>query len=325
MTNFITHTIEPWMPPGALKAKADYASIAAATGWKILPLERYNDGRFDSETRQQKIRSWLNMVNPGDQVIHQFPTYMSADFELELITALSKHQAQNALLIHDIEPLRLIKTAPWEINVLNNYDTIIVHSQAMYDELKKLGVHVPAIIQPFFDYLGDVTKKATFSHKINFAGTFQKSPWLKHYNGPKMDLFGSRPKRWADVTFPSNINYRENFDPISILDAFHDGFGLLWDSDFEDKTYQTYTRFNAPHKASLYLRAGLPLIAWNQSAIGHLILQYNLGFVTDSLSELERISSISEKQYANWQKNIIPLAKQLENGYFTQQTLKKLM
>jgi len=43
------------------------------------------------------------------------------------------------------------------------------------------------------------------------------------------------------------------------------------------------------------------------------------------LSELERISSISEKQYANWQKNIIPLAKQLENGYFTQQTLKKLM
>ncbi|HAV51731.1 MAG TPA: beta-1,6-galactofuranosyltransferase, partial [Leuconostoc mesenteroides] len=61
------------MPPGALKAKADYASIAAATGWKILPLERYNDGRFDSETRQQKIRSWLNMVNPGDQVIHQFP------------------------------------------------------------------------------------------------------------------------------------------------------------------------------------------------------------------------------------------------------------
>lgn len=43
MTNFITHTIEPWMPPGALKAKADYASIAAATGWKILPLERYND------------------------------------------------------------------------------------------------------------------------------------------------------------------------------------------------------------------------------------------------------------------------------------------
>lgn len=140
-----------------------------------------------------------------------------------------------------------------------------------------------------------------------------------------MELFGSRPKRWADVTFPSNINYRENFDPTSILDAFHDGCGLLWDSDFEDKTYQTYTRFNVPHKASLYLRAGLPLIAWNQSAIGHLILQYNLGFVIDSLSELERISSISEKQYANWQKNIIPLAKQLENGYFTQQTLKKLM
>ena len=45
MSNFITHTIEPWMPPGALKAKADYAHIADQSGWTVLPLARYNDAR----------------------------------------------------------------------------------------------------------------------------------------------------------------------------------------------------------------------------------------------------------------------------------------
>ncbi|TYC47478.1 sugar transferase [Leuconostoc litchii] len=324
MTNYITQTIEPWMPQGALKAKSDYAKIAADFNWHTIPLERYNDKRFDDVVRQKKIHSWLSKIKPGDHVIHQFPTYMSADFEHMFLKTLKETNVHTTILIHDIEPLRLIKNDPWELGVLNSYDTLIVHSQAMYDELVHLGIHTSAIIQPFFDYLGSVTENAYFSHKINFAGTFQKSPWLKDYAGPQISLFGSKPKKWAGVEFPGSVDYCGNFDPVNILNGFHDGFGLLWDSDFEDKTYQTYTKFNAPHKASLYLRAGLPLIAWHKSAIGHLIKEYNIGFVIDSLDQIEEVFEVSQVKYATWQKNITPLAEQLQNGYFTQQTLQKL-
>ncbi|MFT8756416.1 sugar transferase [Leuconostoc pseudomesenteroides] len=321
MTYFITHTIEPWMPLGALKAKADYAQIAQAQRWTIVPIARYNDVRFDDETRQNHIKNWLNTVKADDTMIHQFPSYMSCHFEQQWVQEINKRSARSIVLIHDIEPLRLVKTDAWELSVLKQYNTIIVHSEAMANTLKRMGVNSTFIIQPLFDYLGEVHNLASYSHLINFAGTFQKSPWLKDYDGPEINLFGSVPKKWRDFVFPNQVSYQGNFDPDDILNQLTSGFGLIWDNDFEDKTYQSYTKYNAPHKASLYLRAGLPLIAWQQSALAAIIKQYDIGLTINKLTDLKKIDDISLDQYQTWQKNIYPIASQLAQGFFTKQTL----
>jgi hypothetical protein len=321
MTYFITHTIEPWMSLGALKAKADYAQIAQAQGWTIVPIARYNDVRFDDETRQNHIKNWLNTVKADDTVIHQFPSYMSCHFEQQWVQEINKRSARSIVLIHDIEPLRLVKTDAWELSVLKQYNTIIVHSEAMANALKHMGVNSTFIIQPLFDYLGEVHNLASYSHLINFAGTFQKSPWLKDYDGPEINLFGSVPKKWRDFVFPNQVSYQGNFDPDDILNQLTSGFGLIWDNDFEDKAYQSYTKYNAPHKASLYLRAGLPLIAWQQSALAAIIKQYDIGLTINKLTDLKKIDDISLDQYQTWQKNIYPIASQLAQGFFTKQTL----
>lgn len=325
MTNFITHTIEPWMPPGALKAKADYATIAQETGWTLLPLHRYNDARFDADTLIAHINDWLAPVQANDLVVHQFPTYMSAQFEQKFVATLQARHIHCALVIHDIEPLRLNKTDPWEYDVLNQYETIIVHSAAMGQRLRAFGITSKLIIQPFFDYLGERVSPATFSLQVNFAGTFQKSPWLQTYKDTPIMLFGSLPKKWQTLDLPENIAYQGNFDPDIILSHLTAGFGLIWDNDFEDKTYQTYTKYNAPHKASLYLIAGLPLIAWSESAIGQLVIKHNIGLTINDLSELRhRLNHITPAQYATWQTNSANIAENIRQGAYTKASLSAL-
>ncbi|MGY3742984.1 sugar transferase [Leuconostoc inhae] len=326
MTYYITHTIEPWMPAGALKAKSDYATIAVALGWQELPLMRYNDTRFSNETRLQNITKWLTTVSPEDLVLHQFPTYMSADFEQQFVQKLKQLNVHRAIVIHDIEPLRLIKQDAWEFQVLSQYDVIIVHSKAMQNQLQAHGIKAAFIVQPLFDYLSQPRPAALFSRNINFAGTFQKSPWLQNYTGPNLTLFGSKPKKWQTISFSTHINYQGNFDPEEIVNRLNDGFGLIWDSNFDDKTYQTYTRYNTPHKASLYIRAGLPLIAWSQSAIGQFIVNHKLGFVINNLTDLNlKLPDITKEHYHLWQINNQKIAERLNRGAYTTDTLHQLM
>ncbi|CAK8054615.1 sugar transferase [Eupransor demetentiae] len=321
MTAYITQTIEPWMPAGALKAKDDYAKIAAASNWKILPLERYNDQRFGQGVRQEKIRTWTKNLSAGDIVLHQFPSYMSQAFEEGFSQSLSQVGVKKALLIHDLEPLRLKKENPWEFALLKHYDLIVVHSPAMANKLREHGIDKPFVVQGLFDYLGPVPAGAEYSKKINFAGTFQKSPWLQEYAGPEITLFGSKPKKWRDFDFPADITWRGNYAPDEIAFEFKSGFGLLWDNDFDDKKYQSYTRWNAPHKASLYLKAGLPLIAWSQSYLGQVIKSQGIGLTIDDLSQLKRVADVTVQQYQDWQTNLQPLADKVNAGRYSQKVL----
>lgn len=323
MTNWITQTIEPWMPKGALKAKDDYAKIAQASGFSRLPLERYNDQRFSKTERQKRIEEALKLIVPGDTVVHQFPTYMSADFEAEWLTAIKDKKANYVLLIHDFEPFRVTKANPTEFTLAQKADLIITHSEAMSQYLAKMGVNKKTIVQPLFDYLGPNPPLASYQKILNYAGTWQKAPWLQDYQGPALKLFGNRPKKWRDWQTPADIEWTGNFEPDDIQNHLDSGFGLLWDSDFDTLHYQSYTKINAPHKASLYLKAGLPLIAWQESHIGRLIDRYQIGFTINDLDELEDLmKTLTADQYQSWQANLLPLREQVSEGFFTKTTLE---
>ncbi len=324
---YITHTIEPWMPAGALKAKEDIAKIAESVGWQRLSIERYNDARFSAEIRHQKIHTFLDKVGKNDIVVHQFPTYMSQAFEQDFQRAIQQRGAKYVLLIHDFEPLRVSREHAWEWELAQCADLIIAHSQPMASTLQQHGVTTPTETIQLFDYLGPTPAlNPIFKKEINYAGTWQKAPWLQHYQGPKLNLFGSRPKRWKDLVLPKSINWVGSFDPEEITTAFSSGFGLLWDSDYEDKFFQSYTKVNAPHKASLYLKAGLPLIAWSQSYLGDIVRANQLGMTIDDLSDLTKlVGVVRPADYLTFQENSRLFQKRISEGYFTKEVLEKVL
>jgi len=85
-------------------------------------------------------------------------------------------------------------------------------------------------------------------------------------------------------------------------------------------------RYNSPHKASLYIVSGLPLIVWKESAIYELVKEYNIGFGVYSLTELdEKLAQITEDAYKTWKMNIITLAEKLTTGQNLKEVLKKVL
>lgn len=59
-----------------------------------------------------------------------------------------------------------------------------------------------------------------------------------------------------------------------------------------------YLRINNPHKLSLYLAVGLPVIIWDEAAEAEFVLRENVGFTIKSLYELsEKMALISDDDY----------------------------
>lgn len=70
-----------------------------------------------------------------------------------------------------------------------------------------------------------------------------------------------------------------------------------------------YLKYNTPHKASFYLRAGLPIIVWRQSAIAQLVEERNAGIAVNSLTELtEVLKSVTPADYKALKASVRQLA-----------------
>ena len=60
-------------------------------------------------------------------------------------------------------------------------------------------------------------------------------------------------------------------------------------------------RFNNPHKLSLYVALGLPVIVWREAAIAEFVLKQGIGITVSDLLELNDISTkVSTEGYRRW-------------------------
>ena len=95
-------------------------------------------------------------------------------------------------------------------------------------------------------------------------------------------------------------------------------FGLIWDGS-ELKTnggvYGEYTKFNSPHKASLYLSSGIPVIVWDKAGIAPFIRKNNLGITVESIEKLDDIlGEISSSDYMEMKTNAENYALRIRKG-----------
>ncbi len=114
-----------------------------------------------------------------------------------------------------------------------------------------------------------------------------------------------------------DVTYEGRFAPDD-LSGIKGGWGLVWDGDAIDRCegyLGEYLTFNSPHKASMYICAGLPLIVPEWSAVAAIVRQRGIGIVITSLRDMAmRISDVSEEEYESMRRAVGSYARALTSG-----------
>lgn len=315
-----------------VKAKEDITDILTRNGFEKL-LFQVRDNRFlKLMMTELDWKKSLSEVIDGDTIILQYPMYSRfAGKTFFKVVNKKKLNINKIVIIHDIESLRLYKdndrAVKEELNFLNMFDCLIVHNNKMKIWLQQNGITKKMVELKVFDYLSNSEIiDSSMEKPIIFAGNLKKSKFLEKLNIEKrVNLFGIMPSD----SYPKNIKYNGVKSPEE-LPLFLDGsFGLVWDGnsiETNNGIYGEYTRYNNPHKVSLYLSSGLPVIMWKEAALAQYVIDNNVGIVVDNLKNLDAIlNSISEETYNDMKANVDNLSKKMRDGYNTKNAVNLAM
>ena len=183
----------------------------------------------------------------------------------------------------------------------------------MKQQLIKQGVPDSKLsILTTFDYLtDDKFCRRTYSNNVVYAGNLKKSTFLQKI--PR-DCFGINFNCYGLPTgiIPEYLTYKGSFSPdnVSVIEG---SWGLVWDGDSNTTcsgSYGEYLKINSPHKTSLYIVAGLPIIIWKYAALAQYVVRNNLGITIESLDDIPNaIANISNEAY---QSMLMALEKEAE-------------
>lgn len=268
----------------------------------------------------------LRKIKREEKVYFQYPHLGNS---LRLIIMLFKVKRVNVtLLIHDLEFLRhpdVKNMAQSQIALFNSVDKLIVHTSKMKTKLSELGVKTPMEILQLFDYYSvdsfrNIREQLVDKKIIAFAGNLNKSAFLKFLDESSISptvsfrLYGNEPH----IKFFNNqIYYQGKFSPEH-TSCLHAGWGLVWDGDSIDTctgSLGNYLKYIAPHKISLYLAAGIPVIVWNKSAQADFVRHNKIGIAVNSIEEsYDIINNIKDEEYQEILANVRGVGETLRRG-----------
>lgn len=317
----------------ATKAVLDCNSLFSQRGYKdysvVLP---------ENQTKLHYLLSIVSALtrfyfalDKGALVGIQYP--MLNDVFKCFIKAVKRKNVNIFCIIHDIESLRLGGSnnvaVTQEVKNLNYYDCLIVHNTTMLQWLRDKGITKKMIPLMLFDYLSEEqaikNKNDGLSNTICFAGNLTKSSFIYHLNAINnwsFNVYG--PNFESEKIKGSNVKWGGEFSPEQIVQELKGNFGLIWDGDCIgecDAVLGNYLRYNNPHKFSLYLAAGIPVIAPAESAIGQLIKRHKIGILVNSLHDLNNLE-VDEVEYRTLKQNCMAISKNVTSGYYFLNALK---
>jgi hypothetical protein len=182
----------------------------------------------------------------------------------------------------------------------------------------------------FFDFLikpALVTRKKD-THLI-IAGDLQKAAFIQKLGAlPSLSFSVYGAGYSPNNKFPENTAYKGKFPPYELVHHLEGAFGLVWyGPDIESFTgsYGSYLTIITPHKLSLFIMAGIPLIVPASSASAILVKKYGIGCTIDRLSDIENvINNMTGDEYQKMVENTRPLAVKLSQGHFLKEALQQL-
>lgn len=319
------------------KARNDINKISLNNGYYPLIYRTYKINGFLNRLKQFVLVTidWLNIffkVEKGSNLLIQFPITHGSRYVQFYVNILKRIKKINiTLLVHDINSFRYNNPVIKDFIFLKQADSIICHNDKMKNILgDKLEGKIKIVSLGIFDYLSDgnyIMKERRLNKEIAIAGNLckEKSGYVYELNKINDVCFNLYGPNYCSEKYKSNIKYFGKFEPDKLLNELNGSFGLVWDGpDIETCSghYGDYLKINNPHKTSLYLAAGMPVIVWSKSAIADFVRKEKVGLCIDSIYEIPTaISSISEEDYEIMCKNALKVSKRLRNGYYTKKAL----
>ena len=301
---------------------------------KILQLITYIKNKYIWNKELKKLKS-------GDTIIIQYPI-LNTTIGLENIIKKYSNKINIIALIHDMDSLRytpqnqsitLCKRVKNEDrNILNACSCVIAHNECMKNKLMELDNSESKIkTLKLFDYITNkpiTEKKHTKNQPIIIAGNLSKEKaqylnYLKDIKDVEFNLYGVGYEGDEE-----NVNYKGAFLPEDLLNHLEGSMGLVWDGISKDTCvggFGHYLKYNNPHKVSMYLTAGIPIVIWEEAALAKFIVKNNLGYTIKKLDDLHKLqNNITEEDYNEKINNIKIISEKLKNGGFLKDVLKQI-
>lgn len=315
------------------KAGRDATEIAVEQGYKFVKLY---ESKGTHTTISNVIAGYLNILKlctqlkENDIVFLQYP--VNRQLMKQMYRMLQKKKVHIVTLIHDIDFFRNVSLGDkgvdgmreLELSILSQSEFLICHNLSMIEALKKYGLRSNYISLELFDYLykgAEATK--TGDDAVIVAGNLleQKAGYIYKLKDEsfKLYLYGSN---LGDNFVYKNAEYHGSFPPDELIVNMVGDYGLVWDG-FEVDTcsgnYGQYLKINNPHKVSLYMAAGIPVIVWKESALYPFVEKNGVGFGVESLKEID--SEVKKYNYSELVESTRIIQKQVREGYFLKRAL----
>ena len=268
-----------------------------------------------------------------DVIVLQYPVKKYFSF---LCRAAHWRGAKVVTIVHDLTALHRHRvTIEKEISRLMRSDHVIASNEAMMHWLKENGLSRPITPLGLFDYRSDARpahRSTTLSLVYAGALTPRKNAYLPQLAsspmGIKLHVYGNCDALPGLQQAPHAVCH-----PFAPADEFirqgEGDFGLVWDGDSLETCqgdFGQYLRYNSPHKVSFYLRAGKPVVIWQQAAVAPIIEREGIGLLISSLDQLQQtLEQLTPQQMAAMNENVSRISDKLSKGGFLQEALQKVL
>lgn len=337
-----------------VKARDDVEKILDFLNYKPIVISSIIKNRKDLKKSKKVLihketydiwKKKLSFLNPEDELIVQFPIKEHSIFLSHLFKKIQNKNIKVSLIIHDLELLRTAKRQEIsksqkfrlkieEENMLKICSKIIVHNEKMKSFVSSLGIDNNKLISlEIFDYLIDDLKKEQLKENkkdlpVIIAGNLRIHKANYAYHLPDNYNFNLYGVDYEGV-INDKIKYHGSFPPNELPYAMEGSFGLVWDGESAETcngVYGEYLKINNPHKTSLYLALGIPVIIWSQAALADFICENKCGIVIDSLYDIkDKLDKMSEEEYNELLENTKKISERLLSGYYTKKAIDLTM
>lgn len=341
MNYYITRQIAN-VPNAGFKAPNDINLICETMGWKKVSFVTYPGKSLIIKIKSilSLVYTWTSLLfkaKKNDYILYQHPMYFGKYISIPFLLFLRIKKCRSVLLIHDIEHLRqrdcsyAKKTS--ELLLFNCFSSVICHNEKMKIYLCSNGISSKKIhCLNIFDYITSDIKPENCDnyYSVVVAGNLdpEKCRYIYEFANANKDidlnLYGVN---YEDCDL-ENVNYYGKYSPEELPSHLVGSFGLIWDGDSIDScsgVMGNYLKFNNPHKLSLYLVSGIPVIVWNNSAIADFVKDNKCGIVVEDLHDLKKvINTIPKSDYYQMKESCDKIGELLKSGGSFKTTLKKI-
>lgn len=339
----ITEITEKFNNAGT-KANADIAKITDTMGFQSVPVRMVTTQHsvYGKVIRQAGYyHDWkkaTGLIPTGSILLLQHPFHHKQLTRDACLRELKRKDVKIISFVHDVEELRKFRYSDYYKKefqtMLEIADVLIVHNEVMKRWFMGQGIPEERIVTlGIFDYLQDRTPgDKLFKKSLTVAGNLDTTKCgyiaeLGKINGIRFNLYGSGFDQ--SLSKYKNITYHGEFPVDTIPEKLTEGFGLVWDGNSIDGCKGDagqYLRYNNPHKLSLYLSSGLPVVIWSGAAEAEFVKEKNVGICVDSIEDMEGVLvTMTEADYDRLCDNVNHISEDLRKGTYTEKALNQAL